>query len=79
MATHFPNHAFYFEDNKTKIKTALLRKGGFMATGTPGDVLNEEHIEELYGVKSSLFFYDDNGNKNRKRIIPIKTIKEAHE
>ena len=79
MATHFPNHAFYFEDNETKIKTALLRNGGFMAAGAPGDVLNEEHIEELYGVKSSLFFYDDNGDKNRKRIIPIKTMKEKNE
>lgn len=74
MATHFPNHAFYFEDNKVDINIALLKDGEFMAVGTPEKVLNEESIEKLYGVKSSLFFYSDNGNKNRRRIIPVKTV-----
>lgn len=75
MATHFPNHAFYFEDNKVNIKIALLRNGEFMATGAPGDILNEARIEKLYGVKSSLFSYSDNGKRNQQRIIPVKTVR----
>ncbi|MCB2194203.1 MAG: ABC transporter ATP-binding protein, partial [Deltaproteobacteria bacterium] len=51
MATHFPNHAFYFEDNNLKINIALLKDGRFIAKGAPGEILNEETIEELYGVK----------------------------
>ncbi len=76
MATHFPNHTFYFEDNGLKINIALLKKGRFIYTGTPGEILNEERIENLYGVKSSLFFLEDNGNRKLKRIIPLKTVRK---
>jgi iron complex transport system ATP-binding protein len=75
MATHFPNHLFYFEDNKMDVTVALLKDKGFMAVGAPKEILNEESIESLYGVKSSLFFLNDNGNKNLRRIIPIKTVR----
>lgn len=76
MATHFPNHAFYFEDSGIKIKTALLKNGKFIAEGTPGDILDERRIEDLYGVKSGIFSYRENGGKERKRIIPVKTVKQ---
>jgi iron complex transport system ATP-binding protein len=76
MATHFPNHAFYFEDNGLKITIALLKDGQFIAKGAPREILNEESIEELYGVKSSLFFYNDNNNHDRRRIIPLKTVRK---
>ena len=76
MATHFPNHPLYFEDNAVKINIALLSDGGFMASGIPGEILNEERIEALYGVKSSIFSYSENGQKNRKRIIPVKTVRK---
>ena len=79
MATHFPNHAFYFEDNNIKINIALLKDGRFMAQGPPREILNEETIEKLYGVKSSLFFYSDNGIKERRRIIPLKTVRNQIE
>lgn len=75
MATHFPNHAFYFEDNNLKINIGLLKDGSFIAKGTPGEILDEERIEDLYGVKSSLFFYNDNGDNERRRIIPLKTAR----
>ena len=76
MATHFPNHAFYFEDNNLNIDIALLKNGEFIAKGAPGEILNEKRIEELYGVESSLFFYGDNGGNERRRIIPLKTVRE---
>ncbi len=76
MATHFPNHAFYFEDNNLNIDIALLKNGEFIAHGAPGKILNEKRIEELYGVESSLFFYGDNGGNERRRIIPLKTVRK---
>lgn len=79
MATHFPNHAFYFEDNDISINIALLKNGRFIAKGRPGEILNEETIDRLYGVTSSLFFYSDNGKKERRRIIPIKTVRNQIE
>ena len=79
MATHFPNHAFYFEDNNIKINIALLKDGQFMAVGPPREILNEERIEELYGVKSNLFFYSDDGIKEHRRIIPLKTVRNRIE
>ena len=79
MATHFPNHAFYFEDNNLNINIALLKDGQFTAKGAPGEILNEERIEELYGVKSSLFSYRDNTDNERRRIIPLRTLRNQIE
>lgn len=79
MATHFPNHAFYFDDNNLKINIALLKNGQFIANGRPGEMLNEEIIEDLYGVKSSLFFYSENNQNDRRRIIPLKTVRNQIE
>ena len=76
MATHFPNHAFYFEDNNLKINIALLKNGQFIAKGAPREILNEERIADLYGVESNLFYFKENGNKKFKRIIPIKTVRK---
>ncbi len=74
MATHFPNHAFYFEDNGLEINIGLLKGGRFIAKGAPREILNEKIIEDLYGVKSSLFYYRDNSKNDLRRIIPIKTV-----
>ena len=33
MATHFPNHGFYFQNSGVRTSIALLNEGGFLAVG----------------------------------------------
>ncbi|MGD9162299.1 MAG: hypothetical protein PVG39_28070, partial [Desulfobacteraceae bacterium] len=69
----------YFEDNNLNITIALLKDGQFIAKGSPRKILDEERIEELYGVKSSLFFYSDNTENDLRRIIPLRTVRNPIE
>ena len=75
IATHFPNHAFYFEDNHRETVVAMLSGGNFMAKGRPSDVLNVENIRRLYGIESSLISFISGGSREQRRIIPVRTVK----
>jgi iron complex transport system ATP-binding protein len=75
IATHFPNHAFYFEDVHGKTEMAMLRGGSFLAKGRPRDVLNVENIRMLYGIESNLLSYRLKDGKEQKLIIPVRTMK----
>jgi iron complex transport system ATP-binding protein len=74
MATHFPNHAFYFQNNSVATRVALLHEGSFMAAGAPDDILNEQNMERLYGVRARLIAYDAGGAQTMKQIIPLGTV-----
>ncbi len=74
MATHFPNHVFYFHNNHAATRVALLHKGGFLALGPPDEVLSEEKMEALYGVRTDIISHAPDGNGTMKHIIPIKTL-----
>jgi len=55
LSTHTPQHSLWYAD------TALaLHDGNIAAFGDPADVLNEELIEKLYGVKTN-FIETENG------------------
>ena len=75
IATHFPNHAFYFEDSRVKTGVAMLVDGGFMETGMPADILNPENIKRLYGVESNVIIHGHETGKVQKQIIPIRSIR----
>ncbi len=76
MATHFPNHAFYFENNNIKTSVALLHEGGFLAMGTPELVLNEDRLRKLYGINSSIISLNVKGGNSMKHIVPLSTANE---
>ena len=74
MATHFPNHAFYFQNNGVPTHVALLQEGSFMAAGAPEDILNEQNMERLYGVRTRLMSYSAGGAQTLQQIVPLCTI-----
>jgi len=74
MATHFPNHAFFFQNNGVPTRVALLHEGTFMASGPPDEIICEENMRRLYGVNAKLISYGTNGNSNLKQIIPVGTV-----
>lgn len=74
MATHFPNHAFYFQNNGVATRVALLHEGSFLAAGAPDDILSEQNMERLYGVRTKLLTCNGSGAQTIKQIIPLGTV-----
>jgi len=77
MATHFPNHAFYFQNNGVATRAALLHEGSFLAAGAPDDILSEQNMERLYGVRTKLLTYDAGGAHTIKQVVPLGTVQHS--
>lgn len=68
MSTHYPNHALLFSN-----KVSLMAKGGFIATGEPKQVINEENLKDTYGIKAKIVSSETLVNGERVKIcIPIE-------
>ncbi len=74
IATHLPNHAFYFENHSLKTKVALLHKGTFLSKGAAKDVLDEDRMQTLYGVRTAVVSHRLDHGRTIKQVIPIRTI-----
>ncbi len=70
MATHFPNHAFYLENNGINTKVAMIEDGKFGALGKPSVILNERNMENIFKIKTKVFEYVEN-NKKLNYIVPV--------
>jgi iron complex transport system ATP-binding protein len=79
MATHFPNHAFYFKNNGVPVTVALLHKGGFLATGDADEVLTRDQMRMLYGVETCVVSCSTGKALDLKQIIPISTVSSSIE
>lgn len=73
MATHFPNHAFYFDNNGVKTQVATLYQGRLLAMGAPQKVLNVEQIQNLYGIEADIISYNNGGSRKGRQIVPLRT------
>lgn len=72
MATHFPNHAFYFENNHIATTVALMNQMTFSTCGSPSGVLSEENLKSLYNISAKVVAYRIN-DIELKQIIPLST------
>jgi iron complex transport system ATP-binding protein len=75
MATHFLNHAFYFENNNIKTSVALMDKKTFSMVGSPTDIISEDILMSLYRINAKVVSYDIEDGAVLRQIIPISTIK----
>jgi len=73
MATHFPNHAFYFENNRVNTRVALMNQGTFLVSGTPTDVISEENLRWLYNINARVASFFINTEQELRQVIPIST------
>lgn len=73
MATHFPNHAFFFENDDVPVTVAMLKGGRFVETGLPGEVLQEPQIKKLYAIEAGVVSYDRGVDKPGKQVIPLRS------
>jgi len=76
MATHFPNHALYFENNGLPTKVAMLKDRHIVAAGAPSKVLSEKTMEEVYGIQSKILSYDGLREQVYQYVIPLKTCSQ---
>jgi iron complex transport system ATP-binding protein len=67
MTSHFPDHAFLISS-----KVAIMKKGEFLAFGPPDEVITEENLESIYGVKIKVVDVD-NGGSSCRVCVPVKS------
>ncbi len=77
MATHFPNHAFYFDNNGISTRVGMMHNQSFFTIGTPEQVITEENMESLYRVNAKMISYYTDQRSVMKQLIPIKTLDRA--
>ena len=73
MATHFPNHAFYFQGKQIRTSIALLHNGSFLAVGDPESVIDKAKLETLYGINADVISLINSEGSTMKHIIPLNT------
>jgi iron complex transport system ATP-binding protein len=64
MTSHFPDHVFIVAN-----KVAIMNKGQFLAFGTPDEVVTEENLYNIYGIKVKVLQLDS--EISRKICVPI--------
>lgn len=77
MATHFPNHAYYFETNGILTTLALMNNEKFEEIGSPEQILNENNIKKIYGVNSKVLNYNIDKTTLIRQIVPLSVVKDA--
>lgn len=65
IATHQPNHAYYFAGHDSNVNVALFANKRIKYFGTPDAMLNEKIISEVYDVQCGICDY----GHNRKFIV----------
>ena len=74
MATHFPNHSFYFENSGIPTQVALMKEANFLAVGQPSQVLTEENLRRLYSVNTKIVSCRLNKDTELRQVVPINTV-----
>jgi iron complex transport system ATP-binding protein len=70
MTSHFPDHAFLASS-----KVAIMKDNRFLAVGSPEDVITEENMERIYGIKVKIV--DVDGPEGRRICVPLRGCEDA--
>ena len=73
IATHSPNQAFYFENAGLDIQGALMADASIRELGKPSEVLNEEILQEVYGMDVRIADIDLGEYGHIRQLIPVRT------
>lgn len=73
MATHFPNHAYFFENNAVPTQVALMNGKTVSVSGVPSAVLTEKNMLELYQVATKIVSYTTDTGQILKQVMPCST------
>lgn len=72
MATHIPNHCFYFEKNGVNTRVAMMKDKHIIRLGPTAEVLSEIRLGNLYDIRARIVncILDDG---NLKQVVPVCT------
>ena len=77
LATHSPNHAFYFENQNADVTVAAMSRDrsrhDLLSVGRPREVLTEENIKEIYGIRAKRMSHTDETFGTLTQIVPVCT------
>ena len=73
IATHSPNQAFFFEGNGVPTTCALMSAGSVCCTGAPSEVLTEQTLRELYGVRAQIVSTPTGDGASLNQILLVAT------
>jgi len=76
MATHFPNHTFYFENQNIPVTVALLHDQSILEQGKPTEVLTETNVAQIYRVNSRLAEFPLDAGGWLRQLIPLSTLRK---
>jgi iron complex transport system ATP-binding protein len=80
IATHFPNHAFYFENNGLPVVAGLMAGRQVAAVGPPSQVLTEENMRRIFQIDSRLISFEIPSDGVCRQLIPLRiTSRKAGE
>lgn len=74
MATHFPNHAFYFDYHGIKTTVALMNNQRLAVIGDPDKVLTEANMRDVFKINASVLNYSRSDGRQLKQIVPLSTL-----
>jgi len=73
MASHFPNHAFYFENNALSCRVALMDECRVLDLGTATEVISESNLMKTYNIHARIVSCAIDEAHQLSQIIPIST------
>ena len=76
IATHSPEHAFYFERLKTDVEAALMKDGQIYKIGVPSDIITKESIKDVFNVDADIITTTNDDGIEEKTICLRNTINE---
>ena len=54
LATHAPDQAFFLESQGCDVSALFLREGAVAARGKPGEIITEQRLKEVYGIRAKI-------------------------
>lgn len=77
IATHSPNHAFFFERKGISTEVLAICGKTLKFRGQPSEVLTEENIMEIYGVRSKILQGNDVEEGTVRQIVPLDVVRSS--
>lgn len=71
MTTHFPNEVLYLMNQGISVTGALMRDGGFLATGRGDMIFTVENISRLYNINCDVVELNDEQGRSIRQFVPL--------
>jgi len=71
MTTHFPNEVLYLMNQGIPVSGALMKDGGFLASGSGDGIFTVENISKLYDIRCDVAELTDDQGRTIRQFVPL--------